>query len=55
MNPREKRAGFVKWSNTSAGVPGSTRLRANPVLALVSATSMKGSFHADEHRAFLLE
>jgi hypothetical protein len=45
----------VKWSNTSAGVPGSTRLRANPVLALVSATSMKGSFHADEHRAFLLE
>src|SRR5512133_3413390 len=55
MNQREKRAGGVKWSNTSAGVPGSTRLRANPVLALVSATSMKVSFQANKHRAILLE
>src|SRR6188472_244286 len=55
MNQREKSTGSVKWANTSAGVPGSTRLRANPVLVLVSATSMRGSFHADEHRAFLLE
>jgi hypothetical protein len=39
----------VKWANTSAGVPDSTRLTVNPVAVSPSSSAfMNGSSQADE-------